>query len=58
MEGQEGETMEWPTSVDSRIENTVATETREDLFVYGNPFVQLPPTTDPPFWFPTEGQAG
>ena len=58
MEGHEGETIEWPTSVDDRIENNSATETRKYFFVYDNPLVQLPPTIDQPFRFLTEGQAG
>ena len=58
MEGQEGETMEWPASADACIENTSSIETREYFSIYDNPLVQLPPMVDTTFHFPTEGQAG
>ena len=57
VEGNEEETMERTNSVDSHIENTVATETREYFSIYDNPLVQLPHVADPPLRFLMEGQA-
>ena len=50
--------MEWLASTDAHIENTLATETREDWSIYNNPLVQMPLADDPPFLFLMEGQAG
>ena len=58
VERQEGVTMERPASIDAHMETTPAAETREDLSIYNNPLVQLPPTMDTTFHFLMEGQPG
>ena len=55
MEGRKGETIERPTSTDARIENPLASGTREEFFVYDNPLVEQPPTANTAFHFPMEG---
>ena len=58
MERKEGVTMEWPASIDARMETAPASETREYFSVYNNPLFQIPPTIDTTFHFLMEGQPG
>ena len=55
MEGQEGVTMEQPTSANVPLGTSLASETREDFTVYTNPLVQLPPAIDASMHSPLEG---
>ena len=54
VEGQEGVTMEWPTSTEAHMETTPATEPREEFSVSDNPLVQLTPEANTSFHFPME----
>ena len=58
MEGNEGETMEQTTSIDSHVEDVPVTITREEFSTYDNPLVQQPPMIDSTFHFPMEIQPG
>ena len=39
VEGNEGETMDQPTSIDSHVEGVLVTETREEFSSYDNPLL-------------------
>ena len=56
VEGQEGVTMEQPTSANVPVGTTLTSETREDFIVYTNPLVQLPPAPDASMHPPLEGR--
>ena len=46
MEGQEGVTMEQPASANVPVGTSLASETREDITIFTNPLVQIPPSAD------------
>ena len=54
MEGNEGETMDRETSVDSHVQYVSVTQTREEFSTYDNPLVEHPSTADSTFHFPME----
>ena len=55
MEGQEGVTMEQPTSTNVFVETTLASEFREEFNDFTNRLVQLPPAADASMHMPLEG---
>ena len=55
MEGQEGVTMEQPTSANVLVGTTLASEIREEFTCFTNPLVQIPPAADVFVHSPLEG---
>ena len=54
MEGNEGETMDRETSVDSHVQYVLVTQNREEFSTYDNPLVHHHSTADSTFHFPME----
>ena len=54
MEGNKGETMDQPNSIDSHVQYVLVTQTREEFSTYDTPLVRHAPTAHSNFHFPIE----
>ena len=59
MKGNDGETMDQPSTIDSHVEGVLVIESMEEFSSFQSPsIIQQPSTKDTTFCFRTEGQPG